>query len=99
MGFNDHIDDDDDFAGFLQQIVDMGDLEDTALGITKQVINQGEKSLSEKQEHVFQRYVLDRFTVSKCSRCGSDIPWCEMYDASTKNGMCNYCWHKTEKDD
>ncbi len=89
----------DGFNDFLQQIIDMGHLEDPALGITKLVIDKGQGRLSEKQRHVFEKHVLGQFTVSECSRCGSNIPWSEMYDAATDHGMCNYCWHMTNKDD
>ncbi len=92
-------DEDDGFNDFLQQIIDMDHLEGAALGITKLVIEKGEDALSEKQKYVFQKQVLDEFTTSGCSRCGSDIPWSEMYDAATEHGMCNYCWHMTQKDD
>jgi len=39
MGFNDHIEDDDGFKDFLQEIIDAGCLEPKAVGITKQVID------------------------------------------------------------
>ena len=97
MGFNDHIEDDDGYNDFLQQIIDIEHLEDPALGITKQVIDKGENSLSNKQMHVFQKYVLDEFTVSECLRCGCEIPWSEMY-AATEHKMCNYCWYMSQKD-
>jgi hypothetical protein len=99
MGFNDRIGEDDGFRDFLKQIVDMEHLEGPALGVTKQVIEKGEESLSEKQNHVFKKYVIDEYTVQECSRCGHDIPWPEMYDAATEHGMCNWCWHMTQKDD
>lgn len=92
-------DDDDGFNDFLQQIIDMEHLEGAALGITKLVIEKGEDALSDKQKYVFKKQVLDEFTTSECSRCGGDIPWSEMYDAATEHGMCNYCWHMTQKDD
>jgi len=98
MGFNDHIEDDGGYTDFLQQVVDMKHLEDPALGITKQVIDKGEDSLSDKQRFVFKKEVINEFTVADCSRCGNPVPWSEMYDAVTDHGMCNYCWHMNQKD-
>lgn len=90
---------DDGFKDFLQQVVDLGGLDDTAIGITKLVMDKGVECLSAKQKHVFETYVLDPFTVSSCQRCGSEIPWSEMYDAATEHGLCNYCWHMSQKQD
>ncbi|AVW95428.1 hypothetical protein [Vibrio parahaemolyticus] len=98
MSIND-IYDDDGFSDFLGLLIDMGHLEGAALGITKQVIDQGEDSLSSKQKFVFKNQVLEPHTVSECSRCGSNVPWSEMYDAAMEHGLCNYCWHMTTKDD
>ncbi|MFC1503726.1 hypothetical protein ACFL53_05255, partial [Pseudomonadota bacterium] len=90
---------DDGFSDFLGQLIDMEHLEGAALGITKLVIDKGEDALSTKQKFVFKKEVLDPYTVSECSRCASNIPWSEMYDAATEHGLCNYCWHMTTKDD
>jgi hypothetical protein len=56
-------------------------------------------SLSEKQKYVFKIHVMDEYVTSECSRCGSDIPWSEMYTAHDNGGMCSWCWHMTNKDD
>ncbi|GAB4059932.1 hypothetical protein [Uliginosibacterium sediminicola] len=90
---------DDGFTGFLEQIVNLEGLDGAALGITKLVIEKGEKALTEKQRYVFKKHVLDEYTVEACARCGSNVPWSEMYDAATEHGLCNYCWHMTSKDD
>lgn len=97
MGYNDWHED-DGFSDFLDQLIDMGHLEGAALGITKQVMDQGFDSLSEKQVFVFNKEVLKPFTRS-CKRCGTSIPWSEMYDAVFEHGLCNWCWHMTTKDD
>lgn len=97
-GFNDR-NDDYGFSDFLQQIIDMNHLDDPSLGITKQVITKGEDSLSDKQKQIFEKHVLDFYTISECSRCGGDIPWVEMYDVATDHNMCNWCWHQSEKED
>jgi hypothetical protein len=55
---------------FLRQLIDMGHLDGAALGITKQVIDRGEESLSPKQKFVFQQNVLDEFVTAECRRDG-----------------------------
>jgi len=100
MGHNDRIDyEDNDFKLFLQQLVDNKHLEGVELGITKLVIDKGIESLSEKQQFVFQKEVLDEYVVEECKRCQISIPWSEMYEAGTDHGLCNYCWHMSDKED
>ena len=93
------IEDDDGFKGFLQQLINMGHLEGPAEGITKMVIEQGEKALSTKQEHVFKKHVIEPFFTEECKRCSCDIPWSEMYKAHDNGGYCNYCDYQMSKDD
>jgi hypothetical protein len=91
--------DDDGFNDFLQEIIEREHLEDAALGITKKVMDEGVSSLSPKQKHVFQTYVLGEFVTSECKRCGGDIPWSEIYHAHDNGHLCNWCWHMTTKND
>jgi hypothetical protein len=74
-------------------------LEGAAKGITKKVVADGRESLSEKQEFVFKTQVLDEYLTRECSRCGSDIPWSEMYAAYDNGSLCGWCWHMVTKDD
>ena len=97
MGHNDHIDDNGGFNDFLKQLVNGGRLEGSAEGITKLVINKGMEKLTPKQMYVFNEYVLGVHKVSECSRCSNDIPWSEMYEALNNDGLCNYCWHMSAK--
>lgn len=97
MGWNDHLDDDDGFGDFLREI--LPELDDPAAGITKLVIDKGQDILSEKQNWVFQKNVLDLYVTKECKRCGIDIPWCEMYGAHDNGGYCGYCAHMMAKDD
>jgi len=90
-------DDYDDEAIFLQQLVDSKHLEGAALGITKQVIDKGEESLSAAQRSVFNKQVIDQFVTHECSRGGHDVPWSEMYEAYTNGGYCSYCQHMKDK--
>lgn len=36
-------------------------------------------------------------TVERCTRCSSEIPWCEMLEAIDNGGYCSYCQHMKEK--
>ena len=93
-----------DFKDYLNYIVDVygQNLDQTALGITKKVIESGIDGLSEKQRNVFQKYVLEPYTQKVCVFCGVDIPWCEMQANIPKeeeDGLCSSCRHREEKDD
>lgn len=86
----------EDFSGFLQQLVDSKQLEPMQEGITKLVIDKGYDILSEKQRKVFD-YMINTTCKETCERCESDIPWCEMFEALDNGGYCNYCQHMLEK--
>ncbi|MDY2883698.1 MAG: hypothetical protein SOT71_13695 [Romboutsia timonensis] len=88
----------DDFNSFLKDLIDIGCLEGSALGITKKVINNGFDYLSDKQKYVFLQYVIIPNYIENCKRCNTEIPWCEMLNASYEgNGYCGYCSHMEEK--
>jgi hypothetical protein len=89
---------DTDFEDFLQQLVDGGELEGAALGITKQVISNGEQSLSDKQSFIFQRDVIKKFAEDDCVRCGNEIPWSEKYFAIESGGLCSWCSKMEDND-
>ena len=85
-------DGEDGYAAFLQQVVDSGELDGAAEGITKIVIAKGSRSLSSKQTYVFERYVLDVYVTETCWRCGAPIPWEEMLFAHDwSDGACSWC--------
>jgi hypothetical protein len=92
-------DEEGDFIDYLKLLISSGeaDFDSTALGITKLVIDKGIDSLSEKQAYVFETFVLKEYTKKECSRCSSEIPWSEMYEAVFEGGMCGYCNHILEK--
>lgn len=58
------------------------------IGITKQVINNGYNSLSDKQKMIFKTYILKPALV-KCGRC-EEFVW-EEADYIRENGLCTYC--------
>ncbi|HEY9600243.1 MAG TPA: hypothetical protein V6C85_01440 [Allocoleopsis sp.] len=86
-----------EFNEFLQKLIDMGHLDNPALGITKKVIAEGRESLSKQQDYVFRTHVLDKFVTEECSFLTCNIPWSEMYEALDNGGYCGYCVHKMEK--
>ena len=98
------IDDFDDFKMCLEKLIKLNLIEhiehDAAVGIAKFVIENGTENLSNKQEYVFKKYVLDKFFDRKCSSCGEQIPWCEMpaIIEDTKK-ICGACLHNSEKKD
>ena len=87
------------FADFLKQVLDYGDLSDTSAGITKQVIDKGIGSLSDKQRQVFEEHVVRVYAVEKCARCKDDIPWSEMFAAHDNGGYCGPCEQRRHKDE
>ena len=85
------------FVEFLQELLDSGRIDDgKEIGITKQVIDKGYDSLSDKQKWVFDK-MIDANTYEECSRCLVSIPWCEMMYALDNEGLCSYCVHQLEK--
>lgn len=88
----------DDFEGFVQDLINSGHLEEKEAGIAKRMLDKGYDSLSEKQRYVFDK-AIENNSVKECKRCGCDIPWCEMLEALDNGGFCNYCQHMMEKID
>lgn len=88
----------DDFEGFVQDLINSGRLEEKEAGIAKRMLDKGYNSLSEKQRYVFDK-AIENNSVKECKRCGCDIPWCEMLEALDNGGLCNYCQHMMEKID
>ncbi len=86
-----------EFNGFLQELIDARYLEGPARGITKLVIDKGREALSEKQEFIFQRHVIEEYVHERCNMCHQPIPWCEMFHAIDK-GLCAACVSLIRKD-
>ena len=90
MGWNDRTDD-EGYSDFLREVLESDGLDEVAAGITRLVLDKGEQALSEKQQHVFQKYVVKEFVTPECSRCHADIPWSEMFEAHGNGGLCSWC--------
>jgi hypothetical protein len=89
---------DDEFDGFLANLISLNRLDSKELGIAKFYLDKGYDALSAKQRYVFDKLVKNN-TVSECKRCYSPIPWSEMLEALNNGGLCNYCQHMMEKFD
>ena len=97
MGQDDRMIDDGGMDYFLEILIKRDYLEGAALGVTKQLLARGFGSLSPKQFYVFNKDVLEAHVRSECSSCSNEIPWSEMEHSLDNGGLCNYCWHITEK--
>ncbi|MGI2031404.1 hypothetical protein ACRQ1B_03325 [Rhizobium panacihumi] len=83
--------------GYLEQLLNGEEITGAAAGITKQVIADGEESLSQKQEFVFNRDVREPFLNLKCEQCGTSIPYDDAYEALHGDQLCSGCKHDKAK--
>lgn len=88
----------EDFEGFVQDLIGSGRLDEKEAGIAKRMLDKGYDTLSDKQKFVFDK-AIENNVIKECQRCGCDIPWCEMLEALDNGGYCNYCQHMMEKID
>lgn len=86
----------EDFNGFVEELIDSSRLEGKEAGIAKLMLDKGYGSLSDKQKFVFDK-AIENNSVDECKRCGEDISWCEMLEALDNGGYCCYCQHMMEK--
>lgn len=86
----------EDFEGFVQDLISTGRIEGKEAGIAKLMLDKGYDALSDKQKYVFDKMIKEN-SVEECKRCAIDIPWCEMLEALENGGYCNYCQHMMEK--
>lgn len=93
---------DEEFAGFLQEFIDRGILDDSdakdkvAVGVSKKLIAEGYDSLTAKQKKVID-IIADKHFYESCTHCGDSIPWGEMMFAIDNGGMCSHCVHIWDK--
>lgn len=86
----------EDFEGFVQDLISTGRIEGKEAGIAKLMLDKGYDALSDKQKYVFDKMINEN-SVEECKRCAIDIPWCEMLEALENGGYFNYCQHMMEK--
>ncbi|MDA1049701.1 MAG: hypothetical protein O3C40_04365 [Planctomycetota bacterium] len=74
------------------------ELDDPAAGITQRVITHGLSVLTEKQLHVFKKYVVDEWLNQKC-QCGNhSVEGDELIGLWVNDGYCGRCADRMEKD-
>jgi hypothetical protein len=89
----------EDFNDFVQPLLDNRNFNDAKEeGIAKLVIDQGYEALSEKQKFVFEKSI-EHYIQDECTRCGQQIPWCEMIAAEDNGGQCSWCQQLGRDDD
>lgn len=86
----------EDFEGFVEDLIKFDRLDDKEAGIAKRMLDKGYDSLSPKQKYVFDK-MIENNCIEECKRCACDIPWSEMLEAFDNGGYCNYCQHMMEK--
>ena len=86
----------EDFEGFIEDLIKSGRLDDKEIGISKRMLDIVYDNLSDKQKYVFDK-MINNNSVEECQRCACDIPWSEMLEALDNGGYCNYCQNMKEK--
>ncbi|MDE4602438.1 hypothetical protein LOF12_13935 [Sinorhizobium meliloti] len=87
-----------EYRSFLERLIEADEIKDkAAAGITKQVIAEGEASLSGKQTYVFDEKVKKVFAQPRCEQCGDLIPWSQAYEHIHSPGLCASCQHTYHK--
>ena len=84
------------FKGFIQGLIDLHKLNETAEGISKLVLDKGYNTLSEKQKKVFDIAIKQQY-VDECKGCHCTIPFSEMLEALDNGGYCGACQCRMEK--
>lgn len=58
----------EDFEGFLEDLIKSGRLDDKEAGIAKRMLDKGYDNLSDKQKYVFNKMIRNN-SVEECQRC------------------------------
>jgi len=83
----------------LRHLVEYEYLEGAALGIAKQVLDQGITSLSPRQRDVYRMFVEEKYFAMECERCGTELPTSEIIFALEEDGLCSWCAKMKANDD
>jgi hypothetical protein len=89
----------DDFNDFLETLLERDCIDkERDIGITKQVIDSGYDSLSEKQKMCFVLNVIKPNYI-ECQRCNEFISWNEvMFIMDDEDNYCSYCRQAWDND-
>ena len=63
----------EDFEGFVQDLIGSGRLDEKEAGIAKRMLDKGYDTLSDKQKFVFDK-AIENNMIKECQRCACDIP-------------------------
>jgi|GEM_PF-1066014 len=88
-----------ELIGAIDELLDRGHLEPetAAYGVARQTLTKGRSSLSAKQQHVLQEYVLSLIVNRECEGCGCIIPYSEVVESLDNGGFCGGCAHGQQK--
>ncbi len=98
MSFPDMVIEQTAFVSWLEHLINQNLLDGAPLGVTRQAIDKGVDSLTEKQRQVFDRHVVQA-NQQCCDLCGDTPPWPEQVHMSTNGGLCGACYYRLNKDD
>lgn len=100
FGFLHCADEFEEFANYLQELLNHNAFYDDVAEIVRKVIRETYDSLRPHERIEFIDNVLDIHYIEECQLCGNRIPWCEMLDATyIGDGYCSRCRHILDKDD
>lgn len=89
---------DNEVAEFLQKLLDRDELKGTIEGISRQVIDKGVDSMSEKQKFVFDNFVNDYKKKNECECCvNGNISSLSDYIEVAEEGKCPMCQYDEER--
>jgi hypothetical protein len=87
-----------DIVEFLRLLSSREELAGAMNGIARQVVQQGDSSMSEKQEYTVNQFVEGYKNKNVCSRCDNDnVTSLTDYIEIADEGMCPSCQHDMEK--
>ncbi len=82
---------------FVEVLIRRDVLDGAALGVARQYVDRGERSLTDRQRDVLETHVFGEHLVKQCSSCSQDVPLSEQAEALDNGGMCGYCVHRWNK--
>ena len=78
---------------FLRDVLQSEQLELGVRSIIESAEEKGLSGLSRKETQMFEKEVIEKFGVQRCSSCEGPIPWEEMYATRENQNLCIHCQH------